>query len=191
MELIFATNNKHKLEEIKKILPSHIVLLRLVDIGYTDDIEETGATFEANAAIKANTIFLKTGKPCFADDSGMAVDFLNGNPGVRSARYAGEPANDKNNVKLLLKELENVSNRNASFNTVICYRTEKTELFFEGEIKGTVADKPRGLYGFGYDPIFIPNGHDMTFAEMMLDQKNSMSHRKLAVEKLINYLTSL
>ncbi len=191
MKLIFATNNQHKLQEIKKILPSNIELLSLADINFTEDIAETGATFEENAAIKARTIFEKTGIPSFADDSGLAVDALKGAPGVKSARYAGEPANDKNNLALLLKNLENESNRNAAFHTIICYKTATEELFFSGKIEGTITEKPSGLNGFGYDPIFIPKGYNLTFAEMMLDQKNSISHRKIAVDGLLGYINKL
>ena len=188
MKLVFATNNKHKLEEIKKILPSSIEILSLADINFTEDIAETGHTFEENAAIKANTVFNKSGLPCFADDSGLAVDFLNGAPGVISARYAGEPANDKNNLNLLLKNLKGISIRAASFHTVICYKTATKELFFNGKIDGTITEKPIGLFGFGYDPIFIPNNYKQTFAEMMLEQKNNISHRKIAVDGLFKYL---
>lgn len=187
MKLVFASNNKNKFEEIKAILPESIELLTLEDVHFTEDIEETGETLEANAALKANTIFNATGLACFADDSGLLVEALNGRPGVKSARFAGEPVNHEANIALLLKELNGKTNRNAAFKTVICYKDSDNELFFEGEAKGRIINEKKGLNGFGYDPVFIPENNTRTFAEMSLEEKNKISHRKRAFAKMVDY----
>lgn len=178
------------MKEIGMLMPSHIRLLSLEDIHFTEDIEETGDTFMENASIKANAIHKATGLPCFADDSGLLVDALNGRPGVKSARYAGEPVNHDANIDLLLKELDGTDNRKASFRTVICYKDKTKELFFEGEVKGEITKERKGQNGFGYDPVFIPENNTLTFAEMTPEEKNKISHRKRALEKLKLYLGS-
>ena len=190
MKLIFATGNQHKLMEVKKIMPSHIELLSLKDIDFTEDIEETGNTLEENALLKAKTIYNKTGIACMADDSGLLVDALNGEPGVYSARYAGPEKNDENNTQKLLKELHASSDRSAHFKTVIALVVPGKEILFDGKIEGQIITEKRGTNGFGYDPVFVPNGYQQTFAELSLDEKSKISHRALAVKKLIEYLST-
>lgn len=191
MKLIFASNNPNKLKEIRALLPSSINLLSLEDIQFSKEIEETGQTLEENAAIKARTIFDITGEACFADDSGLMVDFLNGQPGVKSARYAGEPSDNLANINLLLKNLGDSANRNAKFQTVICYKDKNCELYFKGEINGHITPSMSGTKGFGYDPIFIPNGFNQTFAEMQPEEKNKISHRKNALSQMLAFLSTL
>lgn len=188
MKLIFATGNQHKLMEVKKIMPSHIELLSLKDIDFTEDIEETGKTLEENALLKAKTIFDKTRIACMADDSGLLVDALNGEPGVYSARYAGPEKNDESNTQKLLKELHASNNRSAHFKTVIALVVPGKEILFDGKIEGQIITEKKGSNGFGYDPVFVPNGYQQTFAELSLDEKSKISHRALAVKKLIEYL---
>lgn len=189
MKLIFATGNQHKLMEVKKMMPSHIELLSLKDINFNEDIEETGKTLEENALLKAKTIFLKTGISCIADDSGLLVDALNGEPGVYSARYAGPEKNDENNTQKLLKELHASNNRSAHFKTVISLVTPNKEVLFDGIIEGQIISEKRGTNGFGYDPVFVPNGYQKTFAELSLDEKSKISHRAKAMQKLLSYLS--
>jgi XTP/dITP diphosphohydrolase len=191
LELIFASGNRHKIDEIRKILPGHIQLLSLNDLQYSEDLEESQSTFEGNARQKAEFIHRKFKKNCFADDSGLEVEILNGAPGVYSARYAGEEKIDRNNVKKLLRDLEGESNRKANFRTVICLLLNKEVFFFEGIIYGQIAPEPKGKNGFGYDPIFIPDGFTKTFAEMASEEKNSISHRALAVGKLVDFLQKI
>jgi XTP/dITP diphosphohydrolase len=196
MNLLFASSNKNKLKEIQALLPSHIKLLGLSDINFTEEIAETANTIEGNAQLKAEFIwnYLKTHLSAqaidavFADDSGLEVDALKGAPGVYSARYAGEAKNDEANNKKLLTELKTETKRTARFKTVIAFINEKTQKQFEGIIQGTIAYEPRGKNGFGYDPLFIPQGLRSTFAELDLKTKNSMSHRAVAVKKLIEFL---
>ena len=190
-KIVFATNNAHKLEEVRDILKDKIQVLSLKEIGCVDDIAETAETLEANAEIKARYIFDKFGVDCFADDTGLEVEALNGKPGVYSARYAGEPSDSTKNVKKILTEMEGVENRNAQFRTVICLMEEGECYFFEGIIKGKIALTPTGESGFGYDPVFIPEGYDRSFAELTSEEKNSISHRALAVKKLNDYLTNI
>ncbi|MDP2061126.1 MAG: non-canonical purine NTP diphosphatase [Flavobacteriaceae bacterium] len=189
LELIFASGNRHKIDEIRKILPGHIQLLSLNDLQYSEDLEESQSTFEGNAQQKAEFIYRKFEKNCFADDSGLEVETLNGAPGIYSARFAGEEKNDANNVKKLLQTLAGETNRKANFRTVICLILNGEVFFFEGIIYGQIAPKPKGNSGFGYDPIFIPVGYAKTFAEMTSEEKNSISHRALAVGKLVDFLT--
>lgn len=189
MKLIFATGNQHKLMEVKKMMPSHIELLSLKEINFNEDIEETGKTLEENALLKAKTIFLKTGISCIADDSGLLVDALNGEPGVYSARYAGPEKNDENNTQKLLKELHASNNRSAHFKTVISLVTPNKEVLFDGIIEGQIISEKRGTNGFGYDPVFVPNGYQKTFAELSLDEKSKISHRAKAMQKLLSYLS--
>ena len=188
MQLIFASNNKHKIEEIKLLLPKTIEILSLHDIGCYDDIPETADTIEGNAILKANYVTQKYGLNCFADDSGLEVNFLNGQPGVHSARYAGNQRNDYENIQKLLLELKNQSHRTANFKTVICLNLNGTQNQFTGKINGTIAHEPNGNNGFGYDPIFIPDGYHITFAQMEQVQKTNISHRGLAMAKLIEFL---
>jgi len=192
MQLCFATNNANKLSELRQLVGTTINMQSLQDIGCTVDIPETGNTLQANSLEKAAYIKQHFAINCFADDTGLEVDALSGAPGVYSARYAGEPANSINNVNLLLKNLKGVTNRKARFRTVIALLIDNNEpIFFEGIVEGQIAKTINGNSGFGYDPIFIPNGFSCTFAEMTADEKNSISHRGKAVQKLINFLVNL
>ncbi|MBL7837557.1 MAG: RdgB/HAM1 family non-canonical purine NTP pyrophosphatase [Bacteroidetes bacterium] len=190
-DLIFASNNAHKLDEIRAMLPAGFRLLSQSDAGFDLDVDETGKTFEDNAFLKAQALYEFAGITCFADDSGLEVKALKGQPGVKSARYSGEPVNHQRNVELLLKNLEGKKDRSARFVTVICLRHNDKTMYFEGEVKGVIVDYPRGDKGFGYDPIFIPDGHDRTFAEMESQEKNAISHRKRAVEKMLEFIPYL
>ena len=190
VKLVFATNNKHKLEEVADKLNGRIELLTLNDIGCHDDIEETGTSFLANASIKSHYIFDKFKLNCFGDDSGLEVVALGGEPGVYSARYDGEHGNDSANIDKLLKNLQGIGNRRARFVTVISLIWDGEEYFFEGTVDGTIRHERAGTSGFGYDPVFQPNGFDITFAEMTLEEKNKLSHRARAVEKLAEFLYS-
>ncbi len=187
-ELIFATHNANKAKEVKALLP-HLEVKSLSEIGFHDDIPETGKTLQDNALIKARTIHKATGKPCFADDTGLEVEALYGAPGVYSARYAGEGANSENNMDKLLAELDAITNRNAQFRTVIAYidNTGKEHLF-EGSVQGEILKARQGGEGFGYDPIFLPEGETESFAEMSAGRKNTMSHRGRAMRKLVEFL---
>ncbi len=188
MELVFASSNQNKVTEIQKVIGNKIKLLSLKDINCLEEIEETGKTFHENALIKAKYVSEKYKYDCFGDDSGLEVEALNNQPGVFSARYAGEPKNDANNTKKLLSELGSNRNRNARFKTVIALVIDGIEQFFEGEIKGQITLQPIGNGGFGYDPVFIPVGYDKTFAQMSPDEKNLISHRAIATRKLVDYL---
>jgi XTP/dITP diphosphohydrolase len=191
MKIVFATNNKNKLKEIKALVPSSIEVLSLADIGCFDDIPETSNTLEGNALIKAEHVYRNYGYSCFSDDTGLLVDALNGEPGVYSARYAGENSNSEENMKKLLFNLEGISNRKAHFETVIALILDGERKFFSGVAKGEITTEKSGQEGFGYDPIFQPLGFDQTFAEMTSDEKGKISHRGKAVEKLVAYLNSL
>jgi len=188
MQLVFATNNRHKLDEVSAKLNGAIQLLTLNDIGYHDDIEETGTTFKANASIKSHHVYAEYKLNCFGDDSGLEIDALNGEPGVYSARYAGTHGNHAANISKVLDNLKGEANRKARFRTVISLIRNGEEYFFEGTVEGTIRQEPSGNGGFGYDPIFEPEGYDITFAEMSMDEKNSISHRAKAMEKLIAFL---
>ena len=190
IELVFATNNRHKLNELSKLVGDKFHLLSLKDINCFDDIPETANTLEGNAAIKAQYIWEKFGKNCFADDTGLEVDALNGQPGVYSARYAGEDQDSEANLSKVLDELAGNLNRKARFRTVICLIIEGKEYYFEGIVNGNLLSERQGKEGFGYDPIFVPVGYDKTFAEMDMAVKNKISHRGIATEKLINFLKS-
>lgn len=187
-KLVFATNNAHKLEEIAAILGEKIELLSLKDIECTADIPETANTLEGNATQKAEYIYQQYGLDCFADDTGLEVEALDGAPGVFSARYAGEGHNSEDNMQKLLQNLQGVTNRKAQFRTVICLIWDGKKYLFEGICKGEIIEEKRGNAGFGYDPIFVPEGYDQTFAELGNDIKNSISHRAKAVELLCNFL---
>lgn len=188
MKLVFATNNRHKLEEVRAILGNKIEVLSLNDIDCHDDIPETADTLEGNALIKARYIHEKFGVDCFADDTGLEVEALNGEPGVYSARYAGEDCNPEANMYKLLQNLTGENNRNAQFRTVIALIINGEEKLFNGIVKGTISLEKMGNAGFGYDPIFIPEGFSESFAQMTSDMKNSISHRYRATEELSNYL---
>ena len=188
--LIFATNNAHKLDEVRSILGSRFTIKSLKDIGCDTDIPETADTLEGNALMKARFLYEKYGVDCFADDTGLEVTALGGAPGVHTARYAGNHDSEANMNKLL-NELEKKSDRSAQFRTVIALIIEGKEFLFEGIVKGTIAKEKAGDGGFGYDPIFIPEGFTQTFSQMGNDSKNHISHRALAVEKLYNYLNSI
>ena len=191
MELVFVSGNNNKVKEIRKKLPLIYQLKGLKDLNFTEDIPETSNTFEGNAKQKASYIHSKFNVNCFADDSGLEVDYLNGAPGVYSARFAGEEKDDAKNNSLLLEKLNGISNRKARFKTVICLILEGKEYFYEGFVEGVITDNYKGDGGFGYDPIFIPNGYDRTFAEMTLEEKNQLSHRAIAVQKMIDFLNEL
>ncbi|WP_299006924.1 non-canonical purine NTP diphosphatase [uncultured Tenacibaculum sp.] len=191
MKLVFATNNLNKLAEVQKMLPTTIELLSLKDINCFDDIEETATTLEGNAQIKANHISEKYGYNCFADDTGLEVSALNGAPGVYSARYAGEPTNAENNMQKLLNELHNKTNRNAQFRTSICLNLNGEQFLFDGVCKGQILSEKQGELGFGYDPIFQPEGFKKSFAEMTAEEKNKISHRGLAIQQLVSFLKSI
>lgn len=190
MELIFATHNNNKVKEVTKMLPSYLSMKSLTDINFFDEIEETGTTFEKNAQLKAKTIFDKTGKNIFADDSGLVIEALDGTPGVYSARYAGT-GKDEDNIAKALKELEGKTNRKAYFISIFCLILDGKEYFFEGRVNGTIATEIMGDNGFGYDPIFIPDGFSKSFAQMTAEEKNAISHRGKAVEKLNDFLINL
>ncbi len=187
-QLVFATNNAHKLDEVRNILGDTFEILGMVQIGCHDDIEETADTFAGNALIKARYIKEKYGYDCFADDSGLEIEALGGAPGVYSARFAGEGHNSEKNMDKVLSLMQGKSNRNARFCTVVALVTGEGEYTFEGEIKGEILDERRGEGGFGYDPIFRPENETLTFAEMGDDRKNAISHRARAVKKLAEFL---
>lgn len=188
--LVFATNNAHKLDEVRSILGSRFTVKSLKEIGCEADIPETADTLEGNALMKARFLYEKYGVDCFADDTGLEVTALGGAPGVHTARYAGNHDSEAN-MKKLLNELDKKSDRSAQFRTVIALIIEGKEFLFEGIVKGTIAKEKAGDGGFGYDPIFIPDGFTQTFSQMGNDSKNHISHRALAVEKLFNYLNSI
>lgn len=190
-KLVFATNNAHKLEEVAAILGDQVELLSLNDIGCQTDIPETAETLEGNALLKSSYIYKNYHLDCFADDTGLEVEALNGAPGVYSARYAGGEGHDAQaNMLKLLHELEGKENRKAQFRTAISLILDGKEYLFEGVIKGEIIKEKRGDSGFGYDPVFMPKGYDRTFAELGNDIKNQISHRALAVQKLCEFLQS-
>ncbi|HLO72836.1 MAG TPA: non-canonical purine NTP diphosphatase [Flavobacterium sp.] len=188
MKLVFASNNKNKIKEIQALVPSKIQIISLEDIGCFDDIPETADTIEGNAILKANYVTEKFGLNCFADDSGLEVDALNGAPGVYSARYAGEPKNDEKNIDKLLLNLANKTNRAANFKTVIALNYNGKQILFTGIINGKIITEKIGTNGFGYDPIFVANEYEKTFAELSLEEKSTISHRGKAVKQLIKFL---
>ncbi len=188
MKLVFATNNRHKLEEVRAIVGDRVEVLSLNDIDCHDDIPETADTLQGNALIKARYIYDKFGVDCFADDTGLEVDALGGEPGVYSARYAGEECCPEANMQKLLHNLTGKIDRNAQFRTVIALIINGEEKLFNGIVKGTITEEKMGDSGFGYDPIFIPEGFSESFAQMSSDQKNSISHRYRATKQLSDYL---
>lgn len=186
--LIFATNNAHKVEEIQSLVGPDFKIIPLKEAGIDIDIPEPHDSFQDNASEKARTIFAMTNQNCFSEDTGLEIEALNGAPGVKSARYAGEQRDFQSNIDKVLLELKHIENRNAQFRTVICLIWENKEYFFEGICAGHIANEMQGAKGFGYDPIFIPAGSDKCFAEMTMDEKNSFSHRQKAVTKLFDFL---
>ncbi len=191
MKLVFASNNANKIKEIQQLIPASIEIVSLQDIGCTEDIPETADTIEGNAILKANYVTQKYGLNCFADDSGLEVETLNGAPGVYSARYAGEPKNDENNMDKLILALKNEANKKANFKTVICLNINGEQLLFTGTINGTITDTKTGENGFGYDPIFIAEGLTKTFAELTMQEKSTISHRGIAVKQLVALLNTM
>lgn len=190
-KIVFATNNKHKLDEIRKISEGKLEILSLNDINCRTDIPETGTTLEENALIKARFVKDNFGYDCFADDTGLEVKALDGAPGVYSARYAGEDCRAEDNIRKLLTNLEGISDRRAAFRTVIALLIGDEQYFFEGAIHGKIIDERRGKSGFGYDPVFVPDGYEQTFAELGEDIKNNISHRAIATTKLIRFLLKM
>jgi len=187
MELIFASHNENKVREIRHMVSEKIRILSLNDLNFHEEIAETGNTLKENAQIKARTIHKLTGKNVFADDSGLFVEAIGGEPGVYSSRYAGT-GNSQDNIVKLLKELKDKPNRKAYFKSVFCLILNDEETLFEGEVHGRITDAESGKEGFGYDPVFVPDGREQTFAEMDPEEKNLISHRYKAVQKLINFI---
>jgi XTP/dITP diphosphohydrolase len=188
MKLVFASNNKNKIQEIQVLVPKNIQIVSLEDIGCTEDIPETADTIEGNAILKANYVTEKYGYNCFADDTGLEVDALNGAPGVYSARYAGEQKDANDNMDKLLSELKDKTNRKANFKTVIALNLNGNQNLFTGIINGKIIEEKIGTNGFGYDPIFVAEGFDKTFAELTMEEKSTISHRGIAVKELILFL---
>ena len=186
-KICFVTGNKNKLREVQKLLFSYR-LLSLDDLNYTDEILETEDTIEGNALLKADHIFKKFEINCFSDDTGLFIDSLDGQPGVMSARFAGDSSNSEDNIRLVLEKLNGKENRNAVFRTVICLIINGEINYFHGEVKGVITKEKTGDKGFGYDPIFIPVGFNKTFSEFTLEEKNNLSHRAIAVSKLVKFL---
>ncbi len=190
MKLVFATHNQHKFREVKELVPSHIELLSLTDIGCFEDIPETEPTIEGNALLKARYVLNNYGLSCFADDTGLEVKALDGAPGVYSARFAGPENNADANMKKLLRLMNGHADRSARFKTIIAYCTSESEELFPGICKGEILQHPRGDKGFGYDPVFLPEGYEYSFAEMDQTTKGAISHRGQAIEKLVLHLST-
>ena len=188
MKLVFASNNKNKIQEIQALVPNTIQIISLEDIGCTEDIPETADTIEGNAILKANYVTSNYGYDCFADDTGLEVEALNGAPGVYSARYAGEQKDANDNMDKLLSELKDKSNRKANFKTVIALNLNGKQNLFTGIINGKIIKEKIGTNGFGYDPIFVADGYEKTFAELTMEEKSTISHRGIAVKELILFL---
>lgn len=187
-QLVFATHNVHKLEEVTSMLADIVKVISLTDLHCLEEIPEKGFSLQANALQKAKFVEERFKCDCFGDDTGLEVEALGGEPGVLSARYAGEPANSEANVEKLLKNLKGITNRNAQFRTVIALIYRQRVHYFEGSIKGHIIDERQGDHGFGYDSIFVPNGYDQTFAELPAEEKNEISHRAQAIRKLVKFL---
>ena len=187
MTIIFATNNRHKIEEIKKVVGKSLDIITLEDAGIYTDIPEPHDTLQQNASEKSRTIHTLTGQNCFGEDTGLEVEALNGEPGVKSARYAGDDRNFQANIDKLLHNIGGNNNRTAQFRTVISLIWETNEYFFEGICKGRIIEEQKGTKGFGYDPVFVPDGSDKTFAEMTTEEKNEFSHRRKATDKLVDF----
>jgi len=192
MTIVFATQNQNKVDEIQRLMPDHIFVKSLKDINCFDDIPETDPTLEGNASLKSKYVLSHFNANCFADDTGLEIEALNGEPGVKSARYASESEkNDDKNIAKVLSKLANEANRTARFRTVISLQLNGKENLFEGICKGSISTKKSGTDGFGYDPIFVPDGHNKSFAEMTMDEKNKISHRGRAIQKLIEFLNKV
>ena len=191
MKLVFASNNKNKILEIQQLVPNSIQILSLEEIGCTEDIPETADTIEGNAILKANYVTEKYGYNCFADDTGLEVETLNGAPGVYSARYAGEQKDANDNMDKLLLELKDKTNRKANFKTVIALNLNGEQNLFTGIINGKIIEKKIGTNGFGYDPIFVADGYNKTFSELTMEEKSTISHRGIAVKQLLTFLQKL
>jgi XTP/dITP diphosphohydrolase len=191
MKLIFATNNQHKVDEIRAVLPKAFTIITLKEAGIDKDIPEPHSTLEENAREKASVIYNITHTDCFSEDSGLEIKSLNGEPGVKSARFAGEEKSSADNILKVLANMQDKTNREAQFRTVICLLWQEKEYFFEGVCNGQILTEERGAKGFGYDPIFIPDGAQKTFAEMTMEEKNMYSHRRKAVDKLVAFLNDL
>lgn len=190
-ELVFATNNLHKLMEVRKATEGKFRILSLKDINCNEEIPETAETLEGNASQKSHYVYEKYGYNCFGDDTGLEIEALDGKPGVYSARYSGPGHNHEKNIDKVLSELSGVKNRKARFRTVISLIIDGKEILFEGIANGIILDKRQGKEGFGYDPVFMPDGYDRSFAEMDINEKNEISHRGRAVKKLLDYLNSI
>ena len=188
MKLIFATHNPHKVREVKKIVPASIDIVSLEKMGFTEDIPEPHETLQGNALEKVRVIHRLFGLNCFAEDTGLEIDALNGEPGVYTARYAGEHCSASDNIKKVLRKMGDATNRSARFKTVVSLIWNDKEYLFEGVAEGTITNSPKGGSGFGYDPVFQPEGHGVTFAEMEDDTKNGISHRAKATNKLVAFL---
>jgi XTP/dITP diphosphohydrolase len=188
MKLVFATNNDHKLLEVRKLLPKEIQLNSLNDIDCHEDIPETGDTLEVNASLKSHFVHERYSLDCFADDTGLEIEALGGEPGVYSARYAGDEKDAEGNMQKVLDQMQGVVNRRARFRTVISLLLNGEEMLFEGIVNGEILTQKHGEKGFGYDPIFKPDGYDISFAQMELSEKNKISHRGLAIDQLVTYL---
>ncbi|MBQ7963566.1 MAG: non-canonical purine NTP diphosphatase [Alistipes sp.] len=191
MKIVFATNNAHKLSEVAQVVGDKFELVTLRECGITEDIPENEPTLEGNALAKARYVYSRTGLNCFADDTGLEVDALNGEPGVRSARYASDGHDDEANKRLLLERMQGVENRAAQFRTAVALIVDGKEYLFEGIVRGDIACEEHGAGGFGYDPLFLPEGGTLTFAEMSAEAKNEISHRGRAVRKLAEFLKDL
>ncbi len=191
MKLVFATHNLNKLQEVRALLPQNIAILGLTDIGCHDEIDETAATIEGNAQIKSDHVARIYEIDCFSDDTGLEVFALGGAPGVYSARYAGEQKNAQENMNKLLAELENQTDRSAQFKTVIALNLKGQQHLFTGIVRGTIIHEKRGNQGFGYDPVFVPEGYEQTFAQMSMSEKAALSHRGKAVQQLVDFLSSV
>jgi len=189
MKIVFATNNQHKLKELQQILSMKFELLSLDDMKCFEEIPETSSTIEGNSMQKAEYVYNKFKMDCFADDTGLEIEALDGRPGVNSARYAGDERDMDKNIEKVFSELENANNRNARFKTVISLFLNGKKHQFEGIVNGKIIKDKKGQSGFGYDPVFVPNGYDITFAEMDAELKNKISHRGIAVQKLLRFLT--
>ncbi|MBK9542311.1 MAG: RdgB/HAM1 family non-canonical purine NTP pyrophosphatase [Bacteroidetes bacterium] len=189
LKLVFATNNLHKLKEVEQLLPPNVHLISLREIDGTDDLPETGVHLEDNARQKARYIHDKFGMDCFADDTGLEVEALDGRPGVYSARYAGPACNSEENIRKVLTEMNGIQNRKAKFRTVIALYINQQEFLFEGSVNGIITETSFGTEGFGYDPIFLPEGDTRTFAQMSLQEKNKFSHRSRAIQNLAGFLS--
>ena len=190
-KIVFATNNNHKLKEVRDLASGIVEIVSLSEIGCSEEIPETGTTLNENASQKSHFVYNKYGIDCFADDTGLEIEALDGRPGVYSARYAGEGCSFEDNTDKILKELENIENRQACFRTVISLILDGEEIHFEGRIDGRIIRKRSGKKGFGYDPVFVPDGYTQTFAEMPLELKNAISHRGQAMRKMIDFLKVL